>query len=404
MQKNIKKTAFVFLIFLGIISFFSDFTHEGARSIYGQYLGLIGVSAFLISLTAGLGEFLGQALRIVTGAIADRTKKYWTMMILGYAINLLAIPLLAFVDNSIWQVALVLILLERVGKAIRAPAKSTLTSFTANHLGAGKAFAINEALDQLGAFLGPLMVFAIISSSNRDELTNYQISFGFLGILAICALVLLFIAKAKYPNPENFEQKGLIKEGIRGNKLFILYMISISFIAFGFIDYPLIAYHFGNTTSINVIYVPLLYSIAMGVDALSALFFGYLFDKKGVIVLAIAIGIASLSAPLIFIKDDTILMISGVIIWGIGMGAQESILKAVVSKIIPKEKRATGYGIFSSVFGLAWFLGSLIVGALYDFSLIALVIFSVLMELVALVLIIVFVQKEKQLSSEKVNI
>ncbi|MCK7485093.1 MAG: hypothetical protein MZU97_05735 [Bacillus subtilis] len=159
---TMKQKAFVFLLFLGVISLLSDFTHEGARSIYGPFLGVLGASAFLVALTSGLGEFIGQALRIPTGLIADKTKKYWTMMILGYAINLLVIPLLAFVTPSIWEIALVLILLERVGKAIRAPAKSALTSFTSPHLGAGKAFAIQEALDQLGAFLGPLFVFLIL--------------------------------------------------------------------------------------------------------------------------------------------------------------------------------------------------------------------------------------------------
>ncbi|MFA5698078.1 MAG: hypothetical protein WC888_06635, partial [Candidatus Izemoplasmatales bacterium] len=143
-----KKRAFIFLLFLGFISLLSDFTHEGARSIYGNYLGIIGVSAFLVAFISGLGEFLGQGLRIVTGYIADKTKKYWFMMILGYAVNLLVIPLLGLVDGSMWQIALVLIVLERIGKAIRAPAKSALTSFTAPHLGAGKAFAIQEALDQ----------------------------------------------------------------------------------------------------------------------------------------------------------------------------------------------------------------------------------------------------------------
>src|SRR5690606_24760504 len=144
-------------------SFFSDFTHEGARSIYGPYLNILGATAFVVAFAAGLGEFIGQALRIFTGIIADKTKKYWTMMIFGYAINLLAIPLLAFVEHEYWWVANVLILVERVGKAVRAPAKAALTSFTTPHLGAGKAFAINEAIDQFGAFLGPLVVFFMIS-------------------------------------------------------------------------------------------------------------------------------------------------------------------------------------------------------------------------------------------------
>lgn len=395
-DKAKKKLALTFIAVLGVISFFSDFTHEGARSIYGQYLKVIGVSAFLISFTSGLGEFIGQALRIVTGIIADKTKKYWLMMIIGYGVNLLAIPLLGLVDNNIWYVAIILILLERVGKAIRSPAKSTLTSFTSDQIGAGKAFAINEALDQFGAFLGPMVVFLIVSNSGKSELSTYQICFGLLGIVAIMALVLLFIAKCKYPHPENFENPKTNKSGIKGNKLFIIYMLAISFLALGFIDYPLVAYHFGNVNIIDVAYIPLLYSIAMGVDAIAALLFGYIFDKKGIIVITISTLISAFASPFIFLCNNKFMLVLGIIVWGVGMGAQESILKAVVARIIPKEKRATGYGIFNSVFGLAWFLGSLIVGALYDYSIILLVVFSVIMELTSIALIIYFKIKESK--------
>ncbi|MDD3842970.1 MAG: MFS transporter, partial [Candidatus Izemoplasmatales bacterium] len=320
-----KKRAFIFLLFLGFISLLSDFTHEGARSIYGNYLGIIGVSAFLVAFISGLGEFLGQGLRIVTGYIADKTKKYWFMMILGYAVNLLVIPLLGLVDGSMWQIALVLIVLERIGKAIRAPAKSALTSFTAPHLGAGKAFAIQEALDQVGAFLGPLLVFMILGTSDADPLSKYQLSFGVLGIFAVLTLVLLVIAKTKYPNPDQFElSTGGSK--ITKNPIFIIYLVAICFIALGFIDYPVIALHLETTNTIDVIYIPLLYSVAMGVDALSALGFGQLYDKIGVKSLIIAILIAMLFAPFIFLSNSVVMQIIGVVLWGIGMGAQESIL------------------------------------------------------------------------------
>ncbi|MDO9628584.1 MAG: MFS transporter [Acholeplasmataceae bacterium] len=397
MSKDIKKKALIFILFLGIISFFSDFTHEGARSIYGPYLNILGASAFVVAFAAGLGEFIGQALRIFTGIVADKTKKYWTMMIIGYAVNLLAIPLLAFVTPSIWWVAVVLILVERIGKAVRAPAKSALTSFTAPHLGAGKAFAINEALDQFGAFLGPLVVFFMVSSTSGDALSRYQMSFLLLGIFAIITLIMLFVARFKYPNPDQFEAPKIKPKELTKDKQFWIYMAAISFLAMGFVDYPIIAYHLDSSNIINVIYIPLLYSIAMGVDAIAALIFGHLFDKKGLYSLILAIFIALFSTPLLFFFNETYFIIIGVVLWGVGMGAQESILKAVIAKMVAKDKRATGYGIFSSVFGLFWFLGSLVIGFAYARSLIFLIIFSITMELLAIVIlfILMFYQRKE---------
>jgi MFS family permease len=398
-QEKTKKAAILFLMLLGLISLLSDFTHEGARSIYGPYLGLIGVSALVISFTSGLGEFIGQALRLVTGVIADKTKKYWAMMFIGYALNLLVIPLLMFVDASIWEVAIILILLERVGKGIRAPAKSALTSFTAPHLGAGKSFAIQEAMDQFGAFLGPIFVFVVLSL-NQVELRGYQMAFGLLGIFAILTLVILFTARLKYPHPDEFESKKDL-HGLKGNKAFAFYMIAIALIALGFIDYPVLAYHISDYTEIDVVFVPLLYALAMGIDAVSALLFGQLYDKKGIVSLIIAIAISALITPVFFFVEGTPGILFGVTLWGIGMGAQESILKAVVSTTVSKEKRATAYGVFYTVFGSAWFLGSLIIGWLYGISILYLVLFASGMEILAVILLLVY--KKKNIFSLKEN-
>ncbi|HOI47318.1 MAG TPA: MFS transporter [Bacilli bacterium] len=402
-QQTMKKKALVFLLLIGIISMLSDFTHEGARSIYGPFLSVLGVSAFLVAFTSGLGEFIGQTLRIVTGIIADKTKKYWSLMIVGYAINLLVIPLLMFVDVNIWQLAIVLILLERVGKGIRAPAKSALTSFTTPHLGAGKAFALQEAMDQFGAFLGPLFVFIVLQTQTGDELSGYQLAFGLLGIFAIMTISMIFVARWKYPNPDMLETKTLPK-GFKGNKSFVLYMVAISFIALGFIDYPILAFHMGNNHLIAMSYVPLLYSIAMGVDAIAALIFGYLFDKVGVIALVYSIIFAILYVPIFFLFNNTLAIVIGVVLWGIAMGAQESILKAVISKLVSKEVRGTAYGIFYTVFGVSWFLGSMIVGYLYEISILAIVVFTTAMELLAIFFLLIYHSKQQNHKTKELDV
>lgn len=382
-MKNRKQQALLFLLLIGIISMLSDFTHEGARSIYGPYLGLLGASALVISIVSGLGEFIGQALRIVTGMIADRTKKYWTMMILGYSINLLVIPLLMFVSKDIWFVAIILILLERVGKGIRAPAKSALTSFTTADIGLGKAFALQEAMDQLGAFLGPLFVFLVLQLNSGSEFNGYQLAFGLLGIFAILTIVIIVIAKSKYPNPDQMDvSKG--QQGFKGNKYFLIYIVAVMLLAMGFIDYPVLAFHISRESIITASYIPLLYALAMGVDALAAVFFGYYYDKVGVLSLIISVIFGILIAPVFFLVDGVVGILLGVILWGIAMGAQESILKAVIASLVSKDKRATAYGIFYTAFGLAWFLGSTLIGLIYERSIVGVVLFSSVFELLSL--------------------
>ncbi len=382
-MKNRKQQALLFLLLIGIISMLSDFTHEGARSIYGPYLGLLGASALVISIVSGLGEFIGQALRIVTGMIADRTKKYWTMMILGYSINLLVIPLLMFVSKDIWFVAIILILLERVGKGIRAPAKSALTSFTTADIGLGKAFALQEAMDQLGAFLGPLFVFLVLQLNSGSEFNGYQLAFGLLGIFAILTIVIIVIAKTKYPNPDQMDvSKG--QQGFKGNKYFLIYIVAVMLLAMGFIDYPVLAFHISRESIITASYIPLLYALAMGVDALAAVFFGYYYDKVGVLSLIISVIFGILIAPVFFLVDGVVGILLGVILWGIAMGAQESILKAVIASLVSKDKRATAYGIFYTAFGLAWFLGSTLIGLIYERSIVGVVLFSSVFELLSL--------------------
>lgn len=398
MSSSMKKKALLFILMLGIISFFSDFTHEGGRSIYGPYLNLIGASVFAVAFASGLGEFIGHALRLVTGYIADKTRKYWLMMFMGYAMNLLAIPLLAFVKPEVWQVAIVLILLERVGKAVRAPAKSALTSFTAPHLGAGKAFAINEALDQFGAFLGPLVVYLIISRGSGNTLETYQYSFLMLGIFAIVTLLLIVFARLKYPNPDQFEPQSKSIQ-LPTQKAFWLYMIAIGFLAMGFIDYPIISYHLSLDVDFNVQLIPLLYAFAMGVDAISALIFGHFFDRKGISALIVAMILAMFATPFVLLITGIPALIIGVALWGIGMGAQESILKAVVALMISKERRATGYGVMSTVFGFSWMLGSMMIGFLYSISLTLVVVFAMTMHLISIIFLMVlttFYRKENR--------
>ena len=384
-KASIKKLAFSFVLLMGIVSLFSDMTHEGAASILGAYLSLAGASAAAIGFVSGLGEMMGYSLRLVTGWLTDRTKKYWPMTILGYVIDCMAIPALALVPKGGWVWACSLIVVQRLGKAIKKPAKDTLLSFAASQTGTGKSFAIQEFLDQIGAFLGPVVLFAVMMLKKSEDMYSvYSVCFALLGIPAIVTVVLLFIVRRRYPEPEKFELSPKEVLPFRMNRSFLLYIVAISLFAFGFLDFAIITMHTVRTGLIPDDTLSLLYAGAMAVDAFSALFFGWLFDKRGIKVLVLSTLIAAPFALLIFSVTARWALFLGVALWGVGMGAQESILKAAVTSIVPKQNRSSGFGIFQTSFGICWFLGSWLMGVLYDVSPVWLVIFSVVMQIAAI--------------------
>lgn len=399
MMKKSKKFvsgAMAFITLMGVVSLFSDMTHEGARSILGEYLNLAGASAAAIGFVSGIGELCGYSLRLLSGFIADKTKKYWTLIILGYTMQVLAIPALALVPENGWVIACFLVIIERIGKAIKKPAKNTLVSFAASEVGTGKGFAYQEFLDQLGAFAGPVILFFIsLIKDTGDLFSTYRVCFAFLGIPALITVALVVISKIKYPDPEVFEKsEDDNKTEFHIKKSFVFYMIAICLFAFGFADFTLITLHAAKTDAFPTATLSLLYAAAMAVDAFAALFFGWLFDKIGLKALIYSTLCSAFFAPLVFLSDSPFLIGVGIILWGIGMGAQESIMKAAVSKIIPKSMRSTGFGIFETGFGIAWFLGSWLLGALYDVNTLWVAIVSAAAQILAVIFYIICIKTE----------
>lgn len=398
-MKNKKKMsqAMLFIVLFGIVSLFSDMTHEGASSIRGAYLSLLGASAGTIGFISGLGEMIGYSLRYVFGKITDKTKQYWPMTIVGYILDIIAVPALALVSDNGWIYACLLLVIQRIGKAIKKPAKDTIMSFAATQEGVGKSFGIQEVLDQFGAFLGPVLLFMVmLFKKDANALDAYKTCFAILAIPGMITLVLLFITRMKFPSPENFEPEPKEYIPFQLKKEFVYYIIGISLFAFGFIDYSIIIMHVSNTFSsmssslqettslVSEGTLPLLYAGAMLIDAFAALFFGYLYDKKGSAALIISTLISAPFSILVFLGHSEITVIIGILLWGVGMGAQESILKAAVSTMVPKQSRASGYGIFECSFGIFWFLGSWLLGVLYDINIPLMVIVSVIAQLAAI--------------------
>ena len=370
--------AMLFIILFGIVSLFSDMTHEGASSIRGAYLALLGASAGTIGFISGLGELVGYSMRYVFGKITDKTKKYWPM-----------VPALALVGDKGWIAASILLVIQRMGKAIKKPAKDTIMSFAASQEGVGKSFGIQEMLDQIGAFLGPFFLYLVmLFKTEGSTFEIYRTCFAFLAIPGFITILLLLFTKNKFPNPESFEPESKKEDAFVMKKSFVYYIVGISLFAFGFMDYALIIMHISKSLAglslISEETLPLLYAGAMLVDAIAALIFGHIYDKKGVKALVISTLISAPFSLFIFgIKSEWAILF-GLVLWGVGMGAQESILKAAVTSMVPKKNRASGYGIFECSFGIFWFLGSWLLGVLYSVSIPLMIGISILAQVLAI--------------------
>lgn len=397
-KKNRRMTsAMLFIVLFGVVSMFSDMTHEGAASIRGAYLSLLGASAATIGFVSGLGELVGYSMRYIFGKFTDKTKKYWPMTIIGYVLDIVAVPALALVGENGWVAACALLIVQRMGKAIKKPAKDTIMSFAASQEGIGKSFGIQEVLDQFGAFLGPVLLYLVmLFKTDGTTFEIYAFCFAVLAIPGAVTLLLLALTRRKFPNPEHFEPEPKEYLPFKMKKEFVLYIAGISLFAFGFVDYSIIIMHVSRTQSalaaglsetgalVSTGSLPLLYAGAMLVDAVAALVFGFVYDKKGVAALVVSTLVSSPFAVLVFLGDSAVSLLCGIALWGVGMGAQESILKAAVTSMVPKTARATGYGIFECSFGVFWFLGSWLMGLLYDANITVMVAVSVAAQLAAI--------------------
>jgi MFS family permease len=366
---------FRFVLTLGIVNLFADMTYEGASSVNGPFLGMLGASAAAIGVISGVGEFLGYSLRFVSGYLSDKTEKYWLITFLGYSINLLAVPALALVGN--WQLAAALVILERVGRAIRKPTVEAMLSYTTGSLGKGWVYGVNTALDQLGATIGPLLMALVLVLRG-----NYRTGYALLLVSALLALATLTAARVFFPNPSQLETGSTAKS--KGfTRSYWLYMLGGACIAAGLISFELISFHISKTATISREGIPLVFSLAMGTNAVASLILGRLYDRLGLPVVLVAFFLSSLFAPFVFLGDFSG-VIAGMILWGIGFGAQDTLLKAIIAGVLPEGRRNLAFGLFYTAYGGGWLVGSVTTGLLYENSLWLLVAFSVASQLAAL--------------------
>ncbi len=373
------RNALVFVVLIGVSSLFGDATYEGSRSIWGPFFGTFGATGTIIGIVAGCGELLSYVLRLFTGMLADRTRRYWTITIIGYAVNLLAVPALALVGN--WPAAAALVITERIGKAIRTPARDAMLSFAARDAGGtGWAFGLHEALDQTGATLGPLLA-ALILYLHDD---NYHIAFAWLLLPALGTLATLMIARWYFPAPQALETspRPVVADRTTASHELKIFAVATALIAAGYSDFALISFHLAGTHVLPGAAVPILFALANLTAGLTALVLGRWFDRHGFPVLLWSTLVAALYTPLVFLGGAWA-AVFGMALWGIGFGAHDSLFRAAVADRVAPERRATVLGAFNAIYGIAWCLGSVLLGVLYDISLVYTVITALILQFAA---------------------
>lgn len=364
--------AFTFVFTLGVVNLFADVTYEGGGSINGPFLAALGATAAATSFVAGLGEFLGYAVRAVSGHVADRTGRYWTLTFLGYFVNLLAVPALALAGS--WPAAAALMLAERVGRGIRKPTVEAMLSYTTGTLGRGWVYALNTALDETGATLGPLLMAFVLWRGG-----THRVAFAWLAVPAALALVGLVVARSRFALPATLEQGPTATVSGFGRP-FRLFAAGAALFAAGLLSFELISFHLAATGALSPGAIPVLLALATAGGVAANLVLGRLYDRFGLPVVFGAVAVAAGAAPLIFLGGRAAL-VAGMMLWGVGYAVQDTLFKAIVAGLLPKGKRGLAFGLFYAGYGVGWLVGGIVAGLLYGRSLGLMVAFSSAAEL-----------------------
>lgn len=406
----------------GVVSLTADMVYEGARSVTGPLLAALGASAVLVGIITGAGEAAALVLRVFFGSWADRSGRYWTLTFAGYALTAVSVPALAvtpFLAGAGLAVACVLILAERIGKAVRSPAKSTLLAYAAGAVGMGKGMAVHKALDQAGAVAGPLLVAAVAAVAGA-----LWPAFAVLIVPAAAALIVLAVLRRRIGDPATVAAASVDPASLdpatidtpstpntsttsnpdprsrtpRLPTVFWLFAASAGAATAGLVTFGVISFHLTRDDVVPVAAVPLIYAGAMAAEALAALITGWLYDRiHGRVLLALPALIAVVP-PLAFTGSATIALV-GVLIWGAAVGVQDSTVKALVADLVPAGRRATAYGLFAAVQGAAAVAGGAMAGALYERSLPALTATVIATQVVALALLVATLHHQRRLES-----
>jgi MFS family permease len=405
-------SAWRFVVWFGIVAMFADIVYEGARSITGPLLASLGASALVVGVVTGVGEAAALLLRLVSGPLTDRTGRFWAWTLAGYALTVVSVPLLGLA-SALW-VASGLVIAERVGKAVRSPAKDTLLSHATAVTGRGRGFAVHEALDQVGALTGPLAVAGVLAVTGND----YTPALLVLAVPGVVAFALVVWLCVRVPRPALYEldretatsTPAGVTAGVTVGTAetaavpvvpsgalpgaFWAYAAFAGLTTIGFATFGVLSFHLVTAGLLSAAAVPVLYAAAMVVDAVAAVATGLAYDRLGARVLVVLPFVAAL-VPMLAFSGTVAVAVVGALAWGVALGVQESTLRATVADLVGPGRRATAYGIFGAVLGVSAAAGGALAGGLYEVSVPLLVSVTTALQLLALTVLVVTLRRAR---------
>ena len=383
---RIRISAIRFVAWFGIVSALGDVVYEGARSIVGPFFATFGASAATIGIITGIGEAVALVLRLLTGPFSDRTGRPWPQTIVGYALTMVCVPLMALTGGL--APAALLYNGERFGKAVRTPSRDTMLAHASAVVGVGRTFGLHEAIDQSGAIVGPLLLALVLGAGG-----SFALCLALLAVPGAIAMVVLFRLRLAAPHPEDYDPQATVSDAKKlslDTKLprqFWLYSAFSAATMLGFSTWAVLAYHLVHKNVVHEGAVPVLYAVAMGAAAIAALVFGRIYDAygfRGLIVLPVLAAVV----PVLSFSTSVVAVSVGAFVWGVAMGVHDSTMRAAVTDLVPRSRRGAGYGTFTAIYGIAWLVGAAMIGVLYDHGVALTEVVVVAVQVVALALLV----------------
>jgi MFS family permease len=396
---------------LGLVSLAADMVADGGKAILGPFLGSLGASALVIGVVLGAAEAVSLILRLVAGPLADRSGNHWSWTTVGYAMTAVGFPLLAVapaLGGAGLAVAVTLILLERAGKAVRSPSKTALLAHAAGAVGRGRGFGVHKVLDLTGATVGPLVVAAVIAATGAT-----QPALLVLVVPGVATMALLSWLRRRVPDPSVYDVEAAgaarVGDGAGGvprtwsqwwaatvgsglPREFFLFAAASALVTAGLVSYGISSFHLVEARLVPLAVVPVVFAGAMGVAAVAAFATGAVYDRRGPEVL-LALPLLVAVVPPLVLGGGLPGALVGLACWGAAVGVQDATVKALVADLVPAARRASAYGVFAAIQGVAALAGGAVVGALYDVSVLGLTVFVAGSQVAALVLLLVVLRR-----------